>query len=118
MFKPRPSPFLAEVRPHKIIFCATDRVNGEGLGSGLARAHSARCGIKRTRAIAIAFFPFSASWRIVLGEGIAGSALPQTKHIPMLLTCIIYTACSAIIHREAWTINAHYWLDMREGYVL
>ena len=35
-------------------------------------------------------FPRSAwSWRIVLEGWMAGSALPQTKHIPMLLSCIL-----------------------------
>ena len=57
----------------------------------------------------LAVCPFSTSWRIVLGERIAGSALSQTKHIiPMLLTCIIQLA---VLHREVWPINTHHWLD-------
>ena len=66
---------------------------------------------------------FSASWRIVLEGRIAGSALPQTKHILMQLACVAATTDRGVLlHCKAWAIHAHYWLEMyavcAEGYAL
>ena len=52
---------------------------------------------------------FSALWRI---EQIAGSALPQTKHIPMQLASVAARTDRRVqLHREALPINEYYWLD-------
>ena len=58
----------------------------------------------------LAICSLGASSRIVLEGRIAGSALPQTNHIPMLLASVII---EYYIPREAWPTNAHYWLDTR-----
>ena len=60
----------------------------------------------------IAVFPFSTSWRIVLEVRIAGTAVPQTKHIPRQLDCVAARTDLAVqLHCKAWPITAYYWLN-------
>ena len=64
-----------------------------------------RCGTSIRFYIAVC--PFSASWRIV------------HSRFSLVLNKAYYTDAAnpnmqlEVLHREAWPINAHYWLDMR-----